>query len=219
MWFTRSRDLFFFYNSSYYFIYFLKELALAQKVIKSDGIVIGYSCSKCSDQEGLGANLSRLATCSADHGLIVKKNQVRWGYTNPCLVNLRGLCFPFNFTSTSPLLEKSANKSTGVAYLHICSSYLPTLQLMQALLPVNYRWPATHSPPLPSIVVDKYCQLASTSIINSFFNSFDVEHLCPVTYSSLGWPGILQTRNKHLPIFHMENPLYRIICWIFMFIK
>ncbi len=60
--------------------------------LEADGIVLGYSCSKCSDQEGLDGNThSCLATWSADHGLFVKK--CGKGQQNPCLVNRLSRCF------------------------------------------------------------------------------------------------------------------------------
>ncbi len=41
----------------------------------ADDIVFGNSYSKCSDQDGLGDDLSRLATWSSDHGLNISKTK------------------------------------------------------------------------------------------------------------------------------------------------
>ncbi len=40
-----------------------------------DDFVLGNSCSKCSDKDGLDEDLQRLVTWSADHGLIINKNK------------------------------------------------------------------------------------------------------------------------------------------------
>ncbi len=42
-----------------------------------DNFVPGNSYSKCSGQEGLDDDLSHLVTWGADHGLIIKKDQMR----------------------------------------------------------------------------------------------------------------------------------------------
>ncbi len=46
------------------------------KLLKyTDDYVIGNSYSKCSDQEGLDDNLSRLTASSVDHGLAINKDK------------------------------------------------------------------------------------------------------------------------------------------------